>query len=111
MLARSSVRFLSASASAASASAAAAAAKAACPVDAEPGSESDLLRRIGLGSWNSATAGTAVREGIKAGYTHIDCAHIYNNEPEIGKTAFSDLTASARGQMFVTSKLWCTGED
>jgi len=44
----------------------------------------------------------------QAGYRHIDCAAIYENEPEIG-AAFAKIFASGkikREEIFVTSKLW-----
>eukprot|EP00054_Salpingoeca_dolichothecata_P037534 m.275578 g.275578 ORF g.275578 m.275578 type:complete len:316 (-) comp76040_c0_seq1:14-961(-) len=70
----------------------------------------DKLAAIGLGTWKSEPGEVykAVREAIKAGYTHIDCAWIYQNEDEIGK-AFTDSFADGdikREELFVTSKLW-----
>lgn len=70
----------------------------------------DKLAAIGLGTWKSEPGEVykAVREAIKAGYTHIDCAWIYQNEDEIGK-AFTDAFADGgikREELFVTSKLW-----
>lgn len=70
----------------------------------------DKLDAIGLGTWKSEPGEVykAVREAIKAGYTHIDCAWIYQNENEIGK-AFTDAISDGditRDQLFVTSKLW-----
>ncbi|MCO6358777.1 aldo/keto reductase [Roseivirga pacifica] len=70
----------------------------------------DKLAAIGLGTWKSEPGDVykAVREAIKSGYTHIDCAWIYQNEDEIGK-AFTDAFADGdikREELFVTSKLW-----
>lgn len=70
----------------------------------------DQLDAIGLGTWKSEPGEVydAVRAAIKAGYTHIDCAWIYQNEAEIGnafKDAFADGDIS-RDKLFVTSKLW-----
>jgi alcohol dehydrogenase (NADP+) len=73
-------------------------------------SNGDKLDAIGLGTWKSGPGEVykAVREAIKAGYTHIDCAWIYQNETEIGK-AFQDAFIDGdvtREELFVTSKLW-----
>jgi len=65
---------------------------------------------LGLGTWKSdpGEVYNAVREAIKIGYRHIDCAAIYGNETEIGR-AFSDAFKSGdvkRNELWVTSKLW-----
>ncbi|KOF02418.1 aldehyde oxidoreductase [Roseivirga seohaensis subsp. aquiponti] len=70
----------------------------------------DKLDAIGLGTWKSEPGEVykAVREAIKLGYRHIDCAWIYQNEKEIGN-AFADAFAEGdvtRDELFVTSKLW-----
>ena len=52
--------------------------------------------------------GAAVETAIKAGYTLVDCAHVYENEAEIGvelQKCFTDGVVK-REDVFVTSKLW-----
>lgn len=49
----------------------------------------------------------AVIDAIEAGYTHFDCAHVYENEEEVGaaiKEKIADGTI-ARKDIFITSKV------
>ncbi|MED6111533.1 NADPH-dependent aldo-keto reductase, chloroplastic [Stylosanthes scabra] len=67
---------------------------------------------IGLGTWRvgSAQVSQTLSTAIKVGYRHLDCAHIYGNEKEIGdalKKLFADGVVK-REEMWITSKLWCT---
>lgn len=64
---------------------------------------------LGYGTFLSKPGeiGPAVKEAIHAGYVHIDCAKVYNNEPEIGK-AFSEIFKEGkvkREDLWITSKL------
>ena len=52
--------------------------------------------------------GSAVDAAVRDGYRHIDCAHIYVNEPEVGKVlrkCFEERIVQRDG-LFITSKLW-----
>jgi alcohol dehydrogenase (NADP+) len=71
-----------------------------------------IMPGIGLGTWNSdpGVVGGVVKAAIEIGYRHIDCAHIYGNEKEIGET-LSDIFRGGkieRKDLFITSKLWNT---
>jgi len=73
-------------------------------------SNGDQMPVLGLGTWKSEPGQVyaAVREAIRAGYRHLDCALLYGNEAEIGQAlrdAFSDGDVTRR-DLFITSKLW-----
>ncbi|CAN6328016.1 unnamed protein product [Urochloa humidicola] len=67
---------------------------------------------VGLGVWQIKpdAVGDTIYAAVKAGYRHIDCAAVYDNEKEVGlalKKLFADGVVK-REDMFITSKLWST---
>lgn len=72
-------------------------------------SNGDAMPQLGLGTWKSKPSEVyaAVREAIRAGCRHIDCAYAYGNETEVGQ-ALADAMADGvkRDDLWVTSKLW-----
>lgn len=68
---------------------------------------------VGLGTFGSdhytaVQIADAVYDAVKAGYRHIDCASVYGNEKEIGKSLnrlFDDGVVK-REELWITSKVW-----
>eukprot|EP00117_Sycon_ciliatum_P014198 scpid33188/ scgid14555/ Aldo-keto reductase family 4 member C9 len=66
---------------------------------------------IGIGTWlaRPGEVHAAIAEALKIGYNHVDCAHVYYNEEEVGaalEMAFSSGYIK-REDLWITSKLWC----
>jgi 2,5-diketo-D-gluconate reductase A len=61
---------------------------------------------LGFGTWQleGDTARSMVETALELGYRHIDTAHIYGNEKQVGDA----LKASniARDEIFLTTKIW-----
>jgi len=70
----------------------------------------DRLPALGLGTWKSSPGAVyaAVKEALASGYRHIDCAPIYQNEPEVGEAIAEAIDSGtvARTDLWLTSKLW-----
>ncbi|KAI3921092.1 hypothetical protein MKX01_036071 [Papaver californicum] len=66
---------------------------------------------VGLGTWQSGEdlCVEAVKTALKVGYRHLDCAHLYGNEIEVGEALLEAFHGGlSREDIFLTSKLYCT---
>ncbi len=70
------------------------------------------LPSIGLGTWKIPEALTpgVVREAVRVGYRHFDCACDYGNEPAVGAGLAAVFAEGLcrRDDVWITSKLWNT---
>ncbi len=66
------------------------------------------LGTFGSDNYSNATVAAAVKDAIRKGYRHIDCAAVYGNEKEIG-IALAEVIAEGtvtRDELWITSKVW-----
>jgi alcohol dehydrogenase (NADP+) len=70
----------------------------------------DQIPMLGLGTWKSEPGEVykVIKEAIRLGYRHIDCASAYGNEAEIGRALSECFKENivTRDEMWITSKLW-----
>ena len=68
------------------------------------------LPLVGLGTWKAegGQVRQAVYEALQAGYRHIDCAAVYQNEEEVGEALDLALGSGCvrREELFICSKVW-----
>jgi 2,5-diketo-D-gluconate reductase B len=66
------------------------------------------IPKLGFGTWQltGEDCVIAVRDALELGYDHIDTAHAYGNETEVGQ-ALHDCGRN-RDEIFLTTKLWYT---
>lgn len=65
---------------------------------------------VGLGTWKAGPGEvrTAVHIALQAGYRHIDCASVYQNEEEVGDALEHVLSKGLvpRQELYICSKVW-----
>src|SRR6185437_2759606 len=71
-----------------------------------------LMPAVGLGTFGSdhvphEKVAEAVKAAVALGYRHIDCASVYGNEEQIGRSLEEIFrNGIARQELWITSKLW-----
>jgi 2,5-diketo-D-gluconate reductase A len=66
------------------------------------------IPQVGLGVWQTPNdeAAPAVKAALDAGYRHVDTAAVYENEEGVGEGL--SQSGLARGDIYLTTKLWNT---
>ena len=68
------------------------------------------LPAVGLGTWKAAPGEVrqAVHLALQAGYRHIDCASVYQNEEEVGEALEHVLRNDLvpRSELYICGKIW-----
>ena len=68
---------------------------------------SDWPCTFGSHKYNGGQIAAAVLDAASIGYQHFDCASVYDNEREIGRSFLAMLDAGMpREDLWVTSKVW-----
>ncbi|EHS52005.1 aldo/keto reductase [Rhizobium sp. PDO1-076] len=68
--------------------------------------DGNSIPQVGLGVWQTPNdeAAPAVKAALEAGYRHVDTAAVYENEEGVGSGI--KQSGVARGEIFLTTKLW-----
>ena len=67
------------------------------------------IPQFGLGTFEISNCTESILEAFKIGYRHLDTAHFYGNEKEVGEAVLK--SGLKREDIFVTSKIWPTEFD
>jgi 2,5-diketo-D-gluconate reductase B len=61
---------------------------------------------LGLGTWDlrGRTCARMVEQALRLGYSHVDTAEMYDNEPEVGEGLRT--SGVKRDSVFITTKIW-----
>ena len=62
------------------------------------------IPQLGLGCFKLENTTNSVLESFKLGYRHLDTAHFYENEREVGEAVLK--SGLKREEIFVISKIW-----